>query len=135
MTLLVGLKLTSFSQKDTVIDSIPNEKCFTIPVVKLIMKDLLSGDSAKAVLELTEKQLIKCEEKTHYQDSIMTIQNKKIENLGGIIIDERTKYGILENHSKKLEKALGFEKFKNKCTLWVSGGAVILVTVVMSLIK
>lgn len=127
--------MTSFSQKDMVTDSIPNEKCFTIPVVKLIMKDLLSGDSAKAVLELTEKQLIKCEEKSLYQDSIIGNQVKKIENLDGIIIDERTKYGILEDHSKKLEKALGFEKFKNKCTLWVSGGAVVLVTVIMSLIK
>ena len=100
-----------------------------------MIKDLLSGDSAKALLKETEKELIKCNEKSYYQDSIMKNQSFKIDNLNGTINDERVKYGILEDHSKNLEKALGFEKFKNKCTLWISGAAVLVVGVVISIIK
>ena len=100
-----------------------------------MIKDLLSGDSAKALLKTTEVELVKCNEKSHYLDSVNQKQVIKIENLNGTITDERVKYGILEDHSKKLEKSLGFEKFKNKCTLWVSGGALVLVTVIMAIIK
>lgn len=100
-----------------------------------MVKDLLRGDSAIALLKETEKELVKCNEKSHYKDSVINSQSIKIDNLGGIITDERVKYGILEDHSKKLEKALGFEKFKNKCTLWISGAAVLIVGVVISIIK
>lgn len=133
LTLFLGLKLTTFSQKGT--DTIPEVKCFPIPVVKEMVKDLLRGDSAIALLKETEKELVKCNEKSHYKDSVINSQSIKIDNLGGIITDERVKYGILEDHSKKLEKALGFEKFKNKCTLWISGAAVLIVGVVISIIK
>ena len=100
-----------------------------------MIRDLLSGDSAKALLKETEKELIKCNEKSNYQDSVMKSQSIKIDNLNGVINDERVKYGILDDHSKKLEKAVGFEKFKNKCTLWVSGVTIVIVGVVMSIIK
>ena len=133
LILFLGLKLTTFSQKGT--DTIPEVKCFPIPVVKEMIKDLLSGDSAKALLKETEKELVKCYERTHYQDSVMGTQSTKIENLNGTINDERVKYGILDDHSKKLEKAVAFEKFKNKCTLWVSGAAVLIVGVVFAIIK
>ena len=133
LILFLGLKLTTFSQKGT--DSIPEVKCFPIPVVKEMIKDLLSGDSAKALLKETEKELIKCNEKSHYQDSVMNTQSGKIENLNGALNDERVKYGILEDHSKNMEKALGREKFINKCTKWVSGGAIIVVGLIMYLIK
>jgi hypothetical protein len=125
--------LTTFSQKGT--DTIPEVKCFPIPVVKEMIKDLISGDSAKVLLKETEKELIKCGEKSYYQDSVMNTQSTEIRNLNGVINDERVKYGILEDHSKKLEKAVAFEKFKNKCTLWVSGAAVLIVGVVVAIIK
>jgi hypothetical protein len=48
------VKLTVFSQTDTT----SNTKCFPIPVVKQIMKDIISGDSAKEQLKLTESQLV-----------------------------------------------------------------------------
>lgn len=100
-----------------------------------MIKDLVSGDSAKALLKETEKELIKCGEKSLYMDSVINSQSSKIDNLNGVITDERVKYGILEDHSKKLERALGIEKFKNKCTLWISGAAVLIVGVVISIIK
>ena len=117
------------------VDSIPNEKCFPISTVRLIIKDLLSGDSAKAVLKLTEKQLVKCEEKSQYQDSVINKQSEKIDNLNGVIVDERTKYGILEDHTKNVEKALGREKFIGKCTRWASGGIIVVLGVLMAIVK
>lgn len=132
MILLTGLRLTSFSQTDTTIDN--DEKCFKISTVRLIMKDLLSGDSAKAVLKLTEDQLKQCETKSWFQDSVINKQLIKIDNLSGIISDERTKYGILEDHTKKLETSLKFQKAKNKWTL-ASGGLIVLLLGVFSIVK
>jgi hypothetical protein len=125
--------LTAFSQKG--IDSIPDVKCFPISTVKEIIKDLMSGDSAKEVLKLTEKELSKLEEKSHYQDSVINKKEEKIDNLNGVITEERVKYGILEDHTKNLEKALGREKFIGKCTRWISGGAIVLVALIVSIIK
>jgi len=100
-----------------------------------MIKDLLSGDSAKALLKETEKELIKCNEKSNYQDSVIKTQSTKIDNLNGTINDERVKYGILEDHTKKVEGALGREKFLGKCTRWISGGAIIVLGVIMTIIK
>ena len=55
---ILSLSLTAFSQTDTNKEPV---KCFPIPIVKQITKDLLSGDSAKAQLKLTEQQLYKTE--------------------------------------------------------------------------
>ena len=52
------MSLTAFSQTVT---NNQQTKCFPLPVVKKITKDLLSGDSAKAQLKLTENQLIETE--------------------------------------------------------------------------
>ena len=54
LILTLNLSLTAFSQTGTSNEPV---KCFPIPVVKQITKDLLSGDSAKAQLKLTEQQL------------------------------------------------------------------------------
>jgi len=99
------------------------------------MKDLLSGDSAKAVLKLTEKELIKCEEKSQYQDSVINKQLEKIDNLNGVIVDERIKYGILEDHTKKVEGALGRERFIGKFTRWASGGIIVVLGILIVIIK
>ncbi len=132
LILLNGLRLTSFSQIDTGIDN--DEKCFKISTVRLIMKDLLSGDSAKAVLKLTEEHLNECEIKSVFKDSIINKQLIKIDNLSGIISDERSKYGILEDHTKKLETSLKVQKLKNKWT-FVSGGILVLVLGVLSIVN
>jgi hypothetical protein len=46
------LSLTNFSQTGT------KTKCFPESVANMIAKDLLSGDSAKIQLKLTEEQLL-----------------------------------------------------------------------------
>jgi hypothetical protein len=103
------LNLTAFSQ----IDTTTKVKCFTIPIVKLITKDLLSGDSAKAQLKLTEKQLIETEKKVELKDSVINTMKLKEINYQTIINGEKEKFQIVENYSKKLEKDLRKSKAKS----------------------
>lgn len=103
--------LTAFSQKGT--DSVPS-KTFPIPVVKLIVKDLLSGDSAKAQLELTKKELDKTNHIVQLKDSVIWGLNMKIENFQNILKLERDKFVLLESQTKKLERELKIQKIKSR---------------------
>lgn len=105
------ISLTAFSQKDM---GLYSTKTFPIPVVKLIIKDLLSGDSAKAQLKLTEQQLLETEKKVSLKDSVISIMKVKETNYTNIIDNQNQKYGILENYSKSVELDLKKEKVKNK---------------------
>lgn len=107
---LLTLSLTVFSQTDTS----TNTKTFPIPVVRLIMKDLLSGDSAKAQLKLTEQQLLETEKKVQIKDSVIITLRAKEDNYLNVIQSEREKYKIVEDFSKQLQMQLKKEKVKNK---------------------
>jgi hypothetical protein len=102
--------LTAFSQKDTTIPT----KSFPIPVVKLIVKDLLSGDSAKAQLELVNKELEKTRQIVVLKDSVISNLNTKIEYDGYILGLQKDKFKLLENHNGKVEKQLKIEKIKSR---------------------
>jgi len=106
----VILSSTAFSQ----IDTTTKVKYFTIPVVKLIAKDLLSGDSAKAQLKVTELQLLETEKKVVLKDSIINTMKIKEINYQTIIAAEKDKFQIVENYSKTLEKDLRKERVKSK---------------------
>ena len=110
--------MTAFSQSAT--DTLP-VKCFPIPVVRLIVKDLLSGDSAKAELKLANQHIVVIEDKVKLKDSIIVIMDIKEKNYLKIIDNERQKYGVMENYSKTLQKDLRRERVKNKFTKLVSG--------------
>jgi hypothetical protein len=110
--------LTAFSQ--TGINNQPT-KCFPIPVVKQITKDLLSGDSSKAQLKLTGLQLLETENKVVMKDSVISILRIKETNYQTIIGAQNQKYLILEDHTKKVEWNLKKEKFKSKFTIILSG--------------
>jgi hypothetical protein len=104
------VKLTVFSQTDTT----SNTKCFPIPVVKQIMKDIISGDSAKEQLKLTESQLVETEKKVGLKDSVINTLRLKEVNYQTIIDGEKEKFKIVEKYSKRLEFELKREKVKNK---------------------
>ena len=107
---LLFVSLIAFSQTDTT----SNVKCFTIPQVRQIMKDLLSGDSAKAQLKMTELQLSETERKVILKDSVINTLRLKEENYITILGAEKQKFSIIEGYSKKLEIELKKEKVKNK---------------------
>ncbi len=103
--------LTAFSQKGT--DTLPS-KTFSIPVVKQIVKDLLSGDSAKAQLNIANKQLIENKKVIGLKDSTIQKLNVKILGYEDIVKMERDKYNIIETELKSTEKKLKKEKIKTK---------------------
>ena len=120
---ILSLSLTAFSQTGTNNEPV---KCFPIPVVKQITKDLLSGDSAKAQLKLTEQQLSQTEKIVEKKDSVISIMRVKEENYNTIIATQNEKYSILENHTKQLEWDLKKLKVKNKFTSILSGSAILI---------
>ncbi len=124
MISLLLVKSIAFSQ----IDTSKTEKCFPLPVVKQIMKDLISGDSAKAQLKLTEFQLIETEKKVGLKDSVITILRAKETNYLTIIDSEKQKFDIMERYSKKLEFDLKKEKVKSKFNSILGTGLIAVLT-------
>lgn len=88
------------------------------------MKDVLSGDSAKAQLKLTEQQLVETEKKINFKDSIINTLRLKENNYLTIIDVEKQKFEIMEKYSKKLEWDLKKEKVKNKFKSLVGVGII-----------
>jgi hypothetical protein len=119
---LMMFSLTAFSQTGT-----NNQvKCFPVPVVKQIMKDLLVGDQAKAQLKLSDSLLVLTEQKVQIQDSIIGDMKLKEYNYLKEIDIQNQKYLILENYSKQLEKDLKKLKVKNKFTSILSSSAILI---------
>lgn len=115
--------MTAFSQNDT-----PQTKCFTIPVVKTIVKDLISGDSAKAALYLTDQQLQLTEQKLTLKDSVIFYLNGKNVICENTLQLERKKYEELlkytttvENNYNTVSLQLSVAKAKNKTKNWIIG--------------
>lgn len=121
MISLLLLKSIAFSQTDTS----KAEKTFPISTVRLIMKDLISGDSAKAQLKLTEAEVKELEKKVVLKDSIITTLRIKETNYVGIIDSEKQKFQIVQDYSKKLEFDLKKEKVKNKFKSVVGTGIIV----------
>ena len=119
---ILSLSLTAFSQTDTSKEPV---KCFPIPIVKLIAKDLLSGDSAKAQLKLTEQQLLETEKIVKKQDSVITIMRVKEENYNKIIDNKHKQYSILKSYTNQVEWDLKKSKVKNKFTSILSGSVIV----------
>ena len=125
---ILSLNSIVFSQIGTKNEPV---KCFPITVVKQIAKDLLSGDSAKIQLELTEKQLIETEKIVDKKDSIISIMSVQETNYKTIINSENEKYSILGSHTKQLEWDLKKLNVKNKFTSIISGTAVIVLSTLL----
>ena len=121
---LLLVKSIAFSQTDTS----KVEKYFPMPVVKQIMKDLVSGDEAKAQLKLTEQQLLETEKKVSLKDSVITTLRLKEVNYQTIIDSEKQKFDIMDRYSKKLEFDLKKEKVKNKFKSILGTGAIAVLT-------
>ena len=124
---LLTLSLTAFSQTGT-----NNQvKCFPVPVVKQIMKDLLSGDEAKLQLKLSDSLLRMTENKVIIQDSIISDMKLKEENYQKELKLAQDKLAITEEYSHQLEKDLKKQKVKNKFTSILSGTAVVVLTTLL----
>jgi hypothetical protein len=92
------------------------------------MKDVLSGDSAKAQLKLTEQQVTELENKIFLKDSVISTLRMKETNYLTIIDVEKQKFQIQENYSKKLEWDLKKERVRNKFKSILGTGIIAVLT-------
>ncbi len=118
------MKSIAFSQTDTS----KAEKSFPISTVRLIMKDLISGDSAKAQLKLTEAEVKELEKKVILKDSVINTLRTKESNYVKLIDSEKEKFQIIQDYSKKLESDLKKEKVKNKFKSVLGTGIIAVLT-------
>jgi hypothetical protein len=98
------------------------------------MKDLISGDSAKVQLKLTEKESVELEKKIYLKDSVINSLRQKESNFQTIVESEKEKFVLMENYFKKLETDLKKEKTNNRFKS-VMGTAVIAVLTFLLITK
>ena len=93
--------MTAFSQTGT--NNTDTVKCFTVPVVRQIINDLLTGDSAKAELGVTTQQLKLTKDIVNMKDSAINVLNQKEKDYRTTLDFERRKYAALEEYTKRVE--------------------------------
>ena len=117
--------LTAFSQTDTSKEPV---KSFPISTVRKIIKDLKSGDEAKAQLKLSDSLLIVTEGKVVLKDSVINTMKVKEVNYVNIIGTQNDKYNVLEGYTKKVELNLKKEKVKGKFKSILGTGVIAVLT-------
>ena len=117
--------LTAFSQTDTSKEPV---KSFPISTVRKIIKDLKSGDEAKAQLKLSDSLLVVTEGKVVLKDSVINTMKVKEVNYVNIIGAQNDKYNMLEGYTKKVELNLKKEKVKGKFKSILGTGVIAVLT-------
>ena len=110
LIILMMMSFIGFSQNDTVTTSIQLEK----PIVKLVIKDLLTGDEAKEELVLSVTKFKLLEQKVVLKDSVISNLNDQITNFNSMILTKNDQLNLSQELSKKLKKDLQKQKLKTK---------------------
>ena len=90
-----------------------------VPIVKLVIKDLVTFDGVKLQLVETEELLKLSNDKIVLKDSVITNLNGKVINLQAIIDKKDEQFGLEAEKSKSLEKEL--KRQKRNTFLWKMG--------------
>lgn len=134
LTIILFTTLSSFSQTVTKTDSIVPLK---VPTAKLVIKDLLQGDGAKAELVEANKviDLQKGQISLYVQKD--SLKDQKIGNLNNIIDKKDQQISLYDNMSKDLQKELKVQQLKTKFYKASSfvGIAVAVITTTLYLVK
>ncbi len=131
LKLLIILMMTSFisfSQNDTDSTSIRLEK----PIVKLVIKDLITGDEAKEELILSSKKFKLLEQKIVLKDSVIFNLNTQIDNIRSIVMTKDDQLVLSQELTARLEKDLKKQKLKTKL---MGGAGIAAVVIVVSLLN
>jgi len=75
-----------------------------VPIARQIVKDLTICDSAKAILELTTKQLVLTEDKVVLKDSIIGKYEQKCSMYDTMLINEKQKFAVQGDWLKTIRK-------------------------------
>jgi CRISPR/Cas system CMR subunit Cmr4 (Cas7 group RAMP superfamily) len=122
ITLLILLSFTSKAQQLPTYDSLGNVTYYTEDTIKLpfsvakkVTRELVSCDSAKAILELTKEQLSLTENKVILKDSIISNHVKKEDVYKQVITNQDQKFELqgqwvteLKSQNRKLKAKLTF---------------------------
>ena len=123
---LMTMSLSSFSQTATDTSSIQLRK----PIAKLVIKDLIIGDSSKEQISILNAKIGLLENKIVLKDSIIFNLNTKVTNYESILNVKGDQLALSQELSKKLEKDLSKAKLKGKLVggagLLLAAGAAIL---------
>lgn len=126
---LLSMSLSSFSQTVTPTDSIVR---LEVPIVKLVIKDLVTFDGT--VLELTEtKRLLDLSnDKLLLKDEVIVNLNTKVQNLETIITKKDEQFKLEREKSEQLLKELKGQRRKTffyKVGTFIGAGALTLLLV------
>ena len=81
-----------------------------VPIVRLVIKDLVTFDGLKLELVETKDLLRLSHDKLVLKDSVITNLNGKVVNLQSIIDKKDEQFGLESEKSKSLEKELKQQK-------------------------
>jgi len=121
LIILMITSLKSFSQ--SVIDSTSIQ--LKRPIVKLVIKDLITGDGAKNELVLTLGKVNILKQQVVLKDSVILKLNSQIGNFNNILLSKSDQLALSQKLSKKLELDLKKQKLKTKLTAGVGIVAII----------
>ena len=100
------LSLSSFSQVDT------TKVCIPTKTARLIAKDLIKYDGCVYELKLTQKKVLKLEEREVQKDTIIKLLNDKDKNNQFIIGQKDLQIGQYEHLTNDLQKELKGQRTK-----------------------
>jgi hypothetical protein len=121
------LTLNSFSQTDTTKVKIPTN------IARLVVKDLILGDSCFEELKLTQLKLVKIQERETQKDAIISLYKEKDENNMFIINQKDLQINQYEKLTDDLYKELKYTK--RSTIFWKMITGVAIVVSVMQLVK
>ncbi len=133
LMLLIPILLVSlcgFSQTDMKSDSIVQLK---VPIAKLVIKDILSGDGAKAELKEVYKVLDEKNLQIGLYKQKDSLKDEKINNLNVIIDKKDQQFALEREKSNSLLKELKVQKFKT--AVYKAGSGIALIMTVLFLVK
>jgi len=128
LIILMITSLKSFSQ--SVIDSTSIQ--LKRPIVKLVIKDLITGDGAKNELVLTLGKVNILKQQVVLKDSVILKLNSQIGNFNNILLSKSDQLALSQKLSKKLELDLKKQKLKTKLT---AGAGIVAIIGAILLVK
>ncbi len=128
LILLMMMSLQGFSQ--SVIDTTKIQ--LKKPIVRLVIKDLITGDGAKSEIKLLSNKLNLLESKVFIKDSVIFSLNERVTNFESMLNTQSDQISLSRELSAKLQLDLKKQKVKTKL---MSGAGIIAIVGVLVLVK
>ena len=128
LILLMMMSLQGFSQ--SVIDTTKIQ--LKKPIVRLVIKDLITGDGAKSEIKLLSNKLNLLESKVFIKDSVIFSLNERVINFESMLNTKSNQIALSQELSNRLQLDLKKQKVKTKL---MSGAGIIAIVGILVLVK